>query len=454
MLRTKGIRVGEDRALLISLLAIVSVAIVEIVTGLMSNVMVVIADGLHATSDALLTLLLLLMLRWSKKPRDQEHTYGHGRIESIAGLVGGVILSIVAVLIIRESIVRILEGEYETPTIIVFYVVIIAVVVAIFRAVILKGSIHRSKSVRAGFYDALSDLGSSTLALVSLILTTYSIYIADGLASIVLAGMIIFLTSRLAYSSALELSDAIDPRLVARARDAVSRVEGVRECRDLRMRKVGNDLLVDVTIVLESDITFNKAHMISSEVENVVMKAVNATTVMVHFEPEYSTKLEHIIGDAILGVRGVRNMHNLIVSRRGSSITVSVHIQVDKDLTLEKADEVVESVEHAIRSSICSNDTTVDNVTVHLEPFINTVQDVSEAKDINTLEDIVRRIAYMEGVKSIERIDAYLCKDRLMLDIHCSLDADMSIEEAHKMISNIESKLSDMLDARVTIHYR
>ncbi len=453
MLRTKGIRVGEDRALLISLLAIVSVAIVEIVTGLMSNVMVVIADGLHATSDALLTLLLFLMLRWSKKPRDQEHTYGHGRIESIAGLVGGVILSIVAVLIIRESIARILEGEHATPTIIVFYVVIIAVIVAIFRAVILKGSIHRSKSVRVGFYDALSDLGSSTLALVSLILTTYSIYIADGLASIVLAGMIIFLTSRLAYSSALELSDAIDPRLVARARDAVSRVEGVRECRDLRMRKVGNDLLVDVTIVLESDITFNKAHMISSEVEDVVMKAVNATTVMVHFEPEYSTTLESIIGDAILGVRGVRNMHNLIVSRRGSSITVSVHIQVDKDLTLEKADEIVGSVEHAIRSSIGSNDT-IDNVTVHLEPFISTVQDVSEAKDINALEDIVRRIAYIEGVKSIERIDAYVCKDRLMIDIHCSLDADMSIEEAHEMISNIESKLSDMLDARVTIHYR
>ncbi len=453
MLRTKGIRVGEDRALLISLLAIVSVAIVEIVTGLMSNVMVVIADGLHATSDALLTLLLFLMLRWSKKPRDQEHTYGHGRIESIAGLVGGVILSIVAVLIIRESITRILEGEHTTPTIIVFYVVIIAVIVAIFRAVILKGGIHRSKSVRAGFYDALSDLGSSTLALASLILTTYSIYIADGLASIVLAGMIIFLTSRLAYSSALELSDAIDPRLVARARDAVSRVEGVRECRDLRMRKVGNDLLVDVTIVLESDITFNKAHMISSEVEDVVMKAVNATTVMVHFEPEYSTTLERIIGDAILGVRGVRNMHNLIVSRRGSSITVSVHIQVDKDLTLDKADEIVGNVEHAIRSSIGSNGT-IDNVTVHLEPFISTVQDVSEAKDINTLEDIVRRIAYMEGVKSIERIDAYVCKDRLMVDIHCSLDADMSIEEAHEMISNIESKMSDMLDARVTIHYR
>jgi divalent metal cation (Fe/Co/Zn/Cd) transporter len=220
------------------------------------------------------------------------------------------------------------------------------------------------------------------------------------------------------------------------------------------MRKVGNDLLVDVTIVLDSDITFNKAHMISSEVEDVVMKAVNANVVMVHFEPEYSTKLERIIEDAILGVRGVRNMHNLIVSRRDSSITVSVHIQVDKHLTLGDADEIVRRVEHAIRSSIGSNDTTIDNVTVHLEPFISTVQDVSEVKDINTLDDIVRKVAYMEGVKSIERIDAYVCKDRLMVDIHCSLDADMSIEEAHEMISNIESKLSDMLDARVTIHYR
>lgn len=444
---------SQRSALLLSLVAITAVALFEIIAGLVSNVMVVLVDGIHATLDALLTLILLLMLTWSMKPRDQEHTYGHGKIETIAGLIGGILLSLIAILIIRESIIRIIEGEHVIPNEVAFYAVITAIIVALFRLLILKGNIHDSKSIKTGFYDALSDLGSSIVALLGLILASYSIYIADGLASIVLALMIVFLSSRLAYTSALELTDAIDPMLVVKARDAVLSVDGVKACKDIRMRRVGKDILADVTVVLSNDITFNRAHMISSEVEHAVMSKTNASSVMVHFEPEQDAKIERIIEETVLSIKGVRNIHNLLISKSNSSIIVSMHIQVDKDLTLSEAHSIADRVEDAVKSRIKAYNLNVKNVTVHLEPYISMLQDIVEINDIKMLEDVVKSIAYEEGIRHISKVNAYRCNNTLMLDIYCKLDSKMSVERAHEMVSRIESKIRERLNALVTIHY-
>ncbi len=444
---------GQRSALLLSLIVIIAVAVVEVIIGLVSNVMVVLVDGMHATLDALLTSILLLMLTWSMKPRDQEHTYGHGKIETVAGLIGGILLSVIAMLIIRESVIHMLEGEHVIPNEIAFYAVITAIIVALFRLLILKSNMHESKSIKTGFYDALSDLGSSIVALVGLILASYGIYIADSIASMALASMIVFLSSRLAYISALELTDTIDPMLVARARDAVLSVEGVKACKDIRMRKIGKDILADVTVVLSNDITFNRAHMISSEVEHAVMSRTNASSVMVHFEPEQDVKIERIIEETVLGIKGVKNIHNLLISKSNSSIIVSMHIQVDKDLTLHEAHSIADDVEDAIKSKIKAYNIDVKSITVHVEPFISTMQDIVEINDINMLESVVKSIAYEEGIKYISKINAYKCNSVLMLDIHCKLDSNMSIERAHEMVSRIESKIRERLNAIVTIHY-
>ncbi|MEM4371425.1 MAG: cation diffusion facilitator family transporter, partial [Candidatus Nitrosocaldus sp.] len=101
----------QKGALSLSLIAIASVALFEIIAGIASNSMAVLSDGIHASFDALLTAILLIMLSMSMKPRDMEHTYGHGRLETLAGLIGGMALFIVAIFIVRESLFRIVGAE-------------------------------------------------------------------------------------------------------------------------------------------------------------------------------------------------------------------------------------------------------------------------------------------------------------------------------------------------------
>ncbi len=504
-------RIGQRRALLLSLIAVASVSVFEVVAGIAGNSMAVLSDGIHALFDALLTAILLIMLMLSMKPRDMEHTYGHGRLETIAGLIGGIILFIVAIFIVRESLSRVIGSETIVPSMLGFYAALIAICVAVFRAVILAYSMH-GMSTRVGFYDAIADIGSSVLALLGLILASNGLYAADGIASIALAGLIIFLTSRLVYSSAMELTDAIDPSLVNSARRAILSIDGVKDCKDVRMRKVGREILADVTVVLASSITFNRAHEISNEVEGAVMRAASASRVMVHFEPESENlPIEHLIREVVSNVDGVKGVHNILVSkaRQGveqlkvqgqaqgqeqvqvqgqgqrqeqgqgkdhdgskdkdtrdtkdahgtkdkdtkdtrdahDTMIVSMHIQVDRNLRLDEAHRVADRVEHEVKKRVKG----VKDITVHIEPLMPEMIMLEELKD-RGLEARIRSIASEQGIRHLRNVYVYTCNDILKIDVHCSLDGEVSIEEAHEIISRVERRIRDEFDAIVTIH--
>jgi len=98
--------VQRSKVLKISLLAIFSAFLVELIFGLISNSLALITDSIHALLDSVVTLVLLLATRMAIKPPDAEHTYGHGKIETLGGLIGGIAIFIIACFFIYESINR------------------------------------------------------------------------------------------------------------------------------------------------------------------------------------------------------------------------------------------------------------------------------------------------------------------------------------------------------------
>ncbi len=98
--------VQRTKVLQVSLLAIFSAFLVELIFGLISNSLALIADSIHALLDSVVTIVLLLAARMAMKPPDAEHTYGHGKIESLGGLIGGIAIFLIACFFIYESINR------------------------------------------------------------------------------------------------------------------------------------------------------------------------------------------------------------------------------------------------------------------------------------------------------------------------------------------------------------
>ena len=97
----------RTKILQISLYAILSAFVVELVFGIFSNSLGLITDSIHALLDSVVTLILLLAARMAIKPPDAEHTYGHGKVESLGGLIGGIAILLIAAFFIYESVNRI-----------------------------------------------------------------------------------------------------------------------------------------------------------------------------------------------------------------------------------------------------------------------------------------------------------------------------------------------------------
>ncbi len=454
-----------------SLVAITSVFVFEFAAGILTNSLALTTDSTHALLDVVVTAILIIAATLALKPRDVDHTYGHGKIETIGGFIGGTALFVVAIFFIYEATARIASAgsaPLVNPGMIGFAAVIYTLGVDGFRITVLGRAMKKTATPTAGttalkadFYHAFADLASTSIALVGLWLVTAGFGHGDSIAAIILGGFLAYLSSRFAYQNAMELTDVISPKLVASVRQVANGTEGVLGSDDIKMRRVGREIFVEATITLPAEISFENAHGISAQVESNIAKSlvgsgldVKPSNITVHFEPTGSADLppESIIEKAATGVSGVKGVHNILVSRIGNtdSMGVSLHIQVNRSATLAEAHSIANSVEDSIRGRLKGAET----ITVHLEPLmpeINGIEPVADGK----MQDSIREIILgTSDVKKVGRVATYRAAGNVLkIDVACDFNSEMTIEQIHERVSDVEKQLRAKYPGSiVTIH--
>jgi cation diffusion facilitator family transporter len=462
-----------------SLVAIISVFVFEFTAGLFTNSLALITDSTHALLDAVVTAILIIAVRLALKPKDVDHTYGHGKIETIGGLIGGIALFVVAVFFIYEAIIR-LDSSTDsasavavvvTPGTIGFAAVAYTLAVDGFRISVLGSAMKKTAvkmmtgsttTLKADFYHAFADLASSTVALVGLWLVTIGFQQGDSIAAIILGSFLSYLSVRFAYQNAMELTDVISPRLVGRVQQAANETEGVLRSDDIKMRRVGNEIFVEATIALPAEMSFESAHDISARVENNIAKSLSSSglhvkqrNITVHFEPMIGvdTPPELLIESAASQVGGVRGVHNVIISKiaNSRSMNASLHIQVNRSATLAEAHSIANAVEDSIKKQLAA----VENITVHLEPVMPEVVGMEPISD-STMHDFIRNVILgsASSVKKVDRIGIYRTAENILkIDVNCSFSNEMTIEQIHERVSEIEKDIRIKYPGSiVTIH--
>jgi len=444
--------VQRTKVLQISLLAIFSAFLVELAFGLVSNSLGLITDSIHALLDSVVTLILLLAARLAIKPPDEEHTYGHGKIESLGGLIGGIAIFLIAIFFIYESIHRL---QSPPPSVFPGAFAIIGGVytigVDIFRIILLKRSISKigGTTLKADFYHAFMDLGSTLVAIVGIVLVTYGFYSGDFIAALILGGLLVGLSLKLIYKTAQELTDIISPELVKRVRTITTDTQDVIDAGAILMRRSGDTIFADVTISIRGDTSFDKAHEISSRVEKNIKNEILNSSITIHFEPTWkNVPLDAKIYDIAKNIDGVKGVHNVITHKSMGKTYSNLHVLVDREINLELAHKISENVEEKIQGRLPE----IEHVTIHLEPFLaipenfNLEDKVAEEK----IKDILNK--YSE-IKKIGRIISLNFKNILKIDIDCSFDKDLSIEKVHDLTSEIEHLIrAEIKNAVITIH--
>jgi len=444
--------VQRTKVLQISLLAIFSAFLVELIFGLISNSLALITDSIHALLDSVVTLVLLLASRLAIKPADAEHTYGHGKIESLGGLIGGIAIFLIACFFIYESINRL---QSPPPSVLPGLFAIIGGLYTIgidfFRIIILRRSIKKigGATLKADFYHAFMDLGSTIVAIVGIVLVSYGLYFGDFVAALILGVLLAGLSVKLVYKTALDLTDVISPELVKNVREISILTKGVIDAGPVLMRRSGDTIFADVTISLRGDTSFEKAHEISDNVERNIKKKIPNASTTIHFEPNWKdVPLDAKILEIAKGVEGVKEVHNVITHKTKGKIYSNLHVMVDREIDLETAHKISEIIEQKIQEHIPD----ITHATIHLEPFV-TVPENFNVEDIETEEKIKTILEKYPDIKKIGRILSLKFENILKIDIDCSFDKYLSIEKVHDLTSEIEHIIrAEIKNSVITIH--
>jgi cation diffusion facilitator family transporter len=451
--KMQGSREGNYKlkALKISAIAIFSVVIVEVSVGLIVNSLAILSDGLHALLDAVSTIMLFFAVRASIKPPDEEHTYGHEKFETIGGLIGGIILIAVAFLIFYEAAIRLIENTQIARGVEFagFIAIGYALFIASLRVTVFRKTQHvESPSMKAGLYDAISDLSSTLIALLGFGLATLGFFYGDAVASIFLGIMLSYLSFKLVKFSVMELSDTASKELVQKTRKVILSHEGVTKTENLKVRKVSSKIFIDASVQVSSFMSLEEAHSLASKIEADLKVALGNVDATIHIEPsEKETKMEKLV-EKLATVEGVKEVHEISTIYIGGKLYITLHAYVNPELSVEEAHNIAEAIERRIHSEIKP----LENVTVHVEPSGVAVPaaEVNEAQLRKVVYEVAKGIA---GNLRIKRIVTYASAGKRYINIDCYFTKQVQIKEAHKIASQIEKETKEhFANAVVTVH--
>ena len=439
------------QVLQISFFAILSSFVVEISIGFFSNSLALITDGVHALLDGIVTAILLLATKMASKPPDEKHTYGHGKIESLGGLIGGIAILLIAAFFIFEAINGIQNGNPNViPRFIAIYAAMYTIGIDIFRVIILSRAIKRTEGVtlKADFYHAFMDLGSTIVVIVGIIFVTLGFYQSDFLAAMILGVLLVYLSLKLIYKTSSDLVDTIPTKMVKQVREIVKETKGVVDVEQILMRKSGEEIFADITITLKGDTSFENAHEISVDVEKNIKETLPNSKPVIHFEPNWdSVSKNSKINDIVLSLSDVKGVHNINTYSSEGEIFASLHVMVDGKIKLFEAHKIADKIEENISREISE----VKHITIHLEPF-TTIPTEMKLGTISR-EDIIRIVSNHKEVKKVGKVIMLYFQNIQKIDIECSFDRDLQIEKVHDITSYIEQDIRKKFkNAIITIH--
>jgi cation diffusion facilitator family transporter len=442
------------RVLKLSTIAISSVVLMEVILGLAVCSLAILSDGLHALLDALTTFGLFFATRAAFKPPDEEHTYGHEKFESLGGLAGGMVLIGIALWIMYEAVQRVfgnqsyINMDFELAG---FFAIGYTFCIDFFRVGIFSHAIQReSPTVKVGFYHAIADLASTIIALLGFGLATQGIYYGDAVASMILSALLIYLSTKSIWSSGMELSDAISKDIVEKVRREILGVNGVCGCEGLRVRRAGMKTFIEATVKVPEFMSLEDAHALTSKIEESIKAAFGETEATIHVEPlTERIKTENLVEKLASEVEGVKETHRIKAVQTDGKLYITLHARVDPKLSVQEAHEIAEKIENKINGEISE----VENVTVHIEPFSDKTRKRAEVNEKQIRKIIRETMEEFPQALRCKRIVTYVADNRHYISIDCIFAKQISIEEAHKIASQIEKNVKrHFKESTITVH--
>ncbi|MDE7442960.1 MAG: cation diffusion facilitator family transporter [Muribaculaceae bacterium] len=270
--------------------------VLKFIAGFVGRSSAMVADAVHSLSDFITDLIVLIFVKIAGKPRDASHDYGHGKFETFATMIIGLILAVAGVgLMINgiELVIRDLKGEsLQKPTMLALIIAVISIVSKewVYRFTVIKGKEVNSQAVIANAWHHRSDAISSGGTLVGIAGAMFlgdHWRILDPLAAIIVSIFIIKSGYDIMKPSVNELLESSLPEAQEDdIRRIVLAVPGIKGIHNLRTRRIGNGIAIDLHAKMDGDMTLTEAHAIATAAENAIKAKYGSNAfINIHMEP-------------------------------------------------------------------------------------------------------------------------------------------------------------------------
>jgi len=260
----------------------------KLTVGLITGSLGIISEALHSALDLVAAGITWFAVRVSDKPADRDHHFGHGKVENLSALIETFLLLITCVWIIYEAINRLVDGETHIEVNVWSYIVVISsILIDISRSRALKrvAMKHNSQALEADALHFSTDVWSSAVVLLGLICANFGIYVADSIAALGVALIVIYISYKLGKKSVNVLLDRVPDETYNKIKMILDNFQDIEDYHDLKVRAAGAEIFTELNIHVK-DMSIVESHEISNRIERMIKSEIPRCHVHVHIEPE------------------------------------------------------------------------------------------------------------------------------------------------------------------------
>ncbi len=264
----------------------------KIYAGIVGKSQALIADGIHSLSDLLSDFVVLVGLKWGHQEADDNHPFGHGRIETISSMVIGILLIAAGGGIVFNAVTALYEHQKAQPTLLTLIIAFLSIAIkeAMYWYTLLAGKRMKSMLLIANAWHHRTDALSSVAVLIGIggVYLNPNWYLADSLASLFVTYFILRVGGQMVWHALKEVVDtAPDKEVLENIKNVAQEVDGVLNAHDIHSRFSGGQIFSEIHIVVDPEITVREGHDIADNVEATVLEKIDdLVRVIVHVDPE------------------------------------------------------------------------------------------------------------------------------------------------------------------------
>ena len=444
-----------------SVFAAVVITALKVVVGLATGSLGILSEAAHSGLDLVAAVVTFLSVRVSDKPADAEHQYGHGKVENFSAFIETGLLLLTCVWIVYEAIRRLFFHHVTIePTTTAFLVLLASMAVDYWRSRAL-GRIAAKYDSQALEADALhfsTDIWSSGVVVMGLLLVQAGrkygvgwLRAADPVAALFVAGVVVYVSSRLARKTIDALLDAAPSGVRSRILEAVASVDGLLEVDRVRIRRSGNRYFADLSIGLARSVTFQHSEQVVDAVTAAVHDVLPDADVVVHSVPRPARRENIFDRVRAVATRHNFNVHDVSVQDLRGRLHVEQHLELDEGLSLKEAHDRVTLLESEIRRDVPE----ITSILTHIESEPATIETGDEITRDAVLEKKLKAIvAEFPEVLDVHDVEVKRVRGRLYVSCHCTFSDELPLSRVHDVQTDLEIRFKQAAPElfRVLIH--